>query len=330
MQEGSVIREHRKLGPDVWSYRWWESGPNGNRVHRRIVLGTAEQLRDLSSARQLTTGLIREINVTDIRMAGTSITVAELADRPSSYRPSEDSIVRTEARRLRNKLKEYYEYVGGNDLVVIYYRPGSYRPAFQNQPRHRLKLVARTGPSREHLVARNGIRIAVLPFSDSYGSGSSGVYAQSITNELIHELARMDGVRVTAASSVAPLVAKGMDVRSLARKLDVQIVFEGTVRQDNNLLHITSRIVNAADGFQIWSEQVDTEARSTRSFQGLRENCQFARKPHPARARFHSENRASLSQWSVEGFRPIILGTQVAAISMAWVRTSCFMCLGSR
>jgi hypothetical protein len=80
MQEGSVIREHRKLGPDVWSYRWWESGPNGNRVHRRIVLGTAEQLRDLSSARQMTSGLMREINATDMRMAGTSITVAQLAD----------------------------------------------------------------------------------------------------------------------------------------------------------------------------------------------------------------------------------------------------------
>jgi type IV secretory pathway TrbD component len=39
----------------------------------------SEQLRDLSSARQLTTGLIREINATDIRMAGTSITVAQLA-----------------------------------------------------------------------------------------------------------------------------------------------------------------------------------------------------------------------------------------------------------
>jgi hypothetical protein len=80
MQEGSVIREHRKLGPDVLSYRWWESGPNGSRVHRRIILGTAEQLRDLSSARQMTTGLMREINATDIRMAGTSITVAQLAD----------------------------------------------------------------------------------------------------------------------------------------------------------------------------------------------------------------------------------------------------------
>jgi len=41
MQQGSVIREHRKLGPDVWCYRWWESGPGGNRVHRRIVLGYA-------------------------------------------------------------------------------------------------------------------------------------------------------------------------------------------------------------------------------------------------------------------------------------------------
>jgi hypothetical protein len=75
LQEGSVIRKHRKLGPDVWSYRWWESGPNGNRVHRPIVLGTAEQLRDLSSTRQMTTGLMREINATDIRMAGISITV---------------------------------------------------------------------------------------------------------------------------------------------------------------------------------------------------------------------------------------------------------------
>jgi hypothetical protein len=96
MQEGSVIREHRKLGPDVWSYRWWESGPNGNRVHRRIVLGTAEQLRDLSSARQLTTGLIREINVTDIRMAGTSITVAELADH---FQQRESLAARTDESR---------------------------------------------------------------------------------------------------------------------------------------------------------------------------------------------------------------------------------------
>ena len=80
MQQGSVIREHRKLGPDVWCYRWWESGPGGNRVHRRIVLGTAEQLRDIASARQMTAGLVQEINASDIRMNGKFMTLAQLAD----------------------------------------------------------------------------------------------------------------------------------------------------------------------------------------------------------------------------------------------------------
>jgi hypothetical protein len=75
-----VIREHRKLGLDVWCYRWWESGPSGNRVHRRIVLGTAEQLRDMVSARQMTAGLVQEINASDIRMTGKFMRLAQLAD----------------------------------------------------------------------------------------------------------------------------------------------------------------------------------------------------------------------------------------------------------
>ena len=45
---------------------------------------------------------------------------------------------------------------------------------------------------------------------------------------------------MTAASSVTPLIAKAMDIQHLAQTLDVQIVFEGTVRHDNNLLRITS------------------------------------------------------------------------------------------
>jgi hypothetical protein len=58
----------------------------------------------------------------------------EVYERKSSYLPSEDSIVRSEARRLRTKLKEYYESFGKYDPVLIYYRPGSYVPAFRPQP----------------------------------------------------------------------------------------------------------------------------------------------------------------------------------------------------
>src|SRR5216684_1275625 len=106
MQEGSVIREQRKLGPDVWCYRWWESGPSGNRVHRRIVLGTAEQLRDISSARQMTTGLIREINASDIRLAGSSMTLAQLADH---FQQRE--LVRSNGRIAHSTKKAYQGYL---------------------------------------------------------------------------------------------------------------------------------------------------------------------------------------------------------------------------
>jgi TolB-like protein len=182
----------------------------------------------------------------------------EVYDRPTSYRTSEDSIVRGEARRLRSKLKEYYESVGKNDPLSICYRPGSYVPMFRNQHRRANRTAPESAP-RERLTGGDGIRIAVLPFLDASGSASSGICAQLITDDLIHELVRTDGIRVTAASSVIPLVAKAMDIRSLARKLDVQIVFEGTVRHDNNLLRITSRAVDPADGFQIWSERIEAE-----------------------------------------------------------------------
>ena len=180
----------------------------------------------------------------------------EVYERKPSYHPGEDSIVRSEARRLRSKLKEYYESDGKDDSVFIYYRPGSYVPAFRDQNTHSINITA---VPDERFIVGNGLRIAVLPFLDASGGASSSVYAQLITDELIHELVRTDGVRVRAASSVASMVAKAIDMRSLARQLDVQIIFEGTVRQDNNLLRITCRVVNAADGFQIWSERVETE-----------------------------------------------------------------------
>jgi hypothetical protein len=56
----------------------------------------------------------------------------EVYERKPPYHPSTDSIVRGEARRLRNKLRQYYESAGKNDPVFIYYRTGSYVPAFRH------------------------------------------------------------------------------------------------------------------------------------------------------------------------------------------------------
>ncbi len=104
----------------------------------------------------------------------------EVYGRKPPYHPSVDSIVRSEARRLRTKLKEYYESVGRNDSVLIYYRPGSYVPAFRRR--------------------------------DNQESG--GLAMDRAWSELLTE----------------GLVAKALEVPSASREINLQIVFEGTVR----------------------------------------------------------------------------------------------------
>ena len=79
MQDGSVSVERRKRGGDVWCFRWREAGPDGRRIHRRIVLGTVEELRNIALARKAVVGLRREINVNDVRTSRESTTLTDLS-----------------------------------------------------------------------------------------------------------------------------------------------------------------------------------------------------------------------------------------------------------
>src|SRR4029077_9132840 len=60
-------------------FRWRETGHDGRRIHRRIVLGTAEELKTIASARKLVVGLRREINANDVRVKRETITLTDLS-----------------------------------------------------------------------------------------------------------------------------------------------------------------------------------------------------------------------------------------------------------
>jgi TolB-like protein/tetratricopeptide (TPR) repeat protein len=185
----------------------------------------------------------------------------EVYDRKADYQTRDDSIVRTEARRLRTKLNEYYGCEGKNDPIFIYYRTGSYAPVFRvRNGTNAYSLIEEITPV-DFFIDGPGISIAVLPFRDCSASSLSATCAQGITDELTHEFMRTEGVRVTSASSVAQLSAQAFDVPALAQKLGVQIVFEGTVREENSRIRVTARVVNS-NGFQIWSQRFETEPDS--------------------------------------------------------------------
>src|SRR5271156_6623529 len=88
---------------------------------------------------------------------------AEVYDRKPPYHPSQDSIVRTEARRLRAKLKEYYEAEGKRNPVFIYFRPGTYVPVFRRNETLPGPSSQELSPESDLLVMGSGVAVAVLP-----------------------------------------------------------------------------------------------------------------------------------------------------------------------
>ena len=99
--------------------------------------------------------------------------------------------------------------------------------------------------------------IAVLPFVSLGPGREQDYFANGLTDELINALARLEGLRVVSRTTVFQFKGQAIDVRELARRLQVNAVLEGSVREADGRVRITVQLVKAADGCQLWSEQYD-------------------------------------------------------------------------
>ena len=100
--------------------------------------------------------------------------------------------------------------------------------------------------------------IAVLPFENQSGPDDE-YFADGVTDEILNALAQVEGLRVAARTSCFAFKGHRGDLRVISEKLDVATVLEGTVRRAGPRLRITAQLVNAADGYQLWSERYDRE-----------------------------------------------------------------------
>lgn len=78
MQNGSVIRRARKKHSDIWQFRWWESTAQGNKVYRRRLIGTVEQIPDMEAARKAARLLVPDLNDRPASAQHCLMTVAQL------------------------------------------------------------------------------------------------------------------------------------------------------------------------------------------------------------------------------------------------------------
>jgi TolB-like protein/Tfp pilus assembly protein PilF len=129
-------------------------------------------------------------------------------------------------------------------------------------------------PIRVFAIANNGIivpgrnevrgktaapvnRLAVLPFVNMSADPENEYFSDGITEELLNTLTRVDGLQVTSRTSAFAFKGKNDDIRDIAIQLNVDKILEGSVRKAGNRVRITAQLINAADGFHIWSETYD-------------------------------------------------------------------------
>jgi len=101
--------------------------------------------------------------------------------------------------------------------------------------------------------------IAILPFNDLSAAKDHDYFSDGIAEELLGALAKVDGLRVAARRSSFWFKDKEAELSEIASKLNVGHVLEGTVRRDGNRVRVTAELIDACDGFTLWSETYERE-----------------------------------------------------------------------
>jgi len=142
---------------------------------------------------------------------------------------------------------------------------------FEDLGEHRVKNVAR--PIRAYRVALGPAAlapsplsplpswpsIAVLPLDNMSADPEQEHFADGLAEDLITDLSRIAGLRVTARNSTFTYKGRPVSVPQVGRELGVRYVVEGSVRKVDNRVRITAQLIDAATGTHVWADRYDRD-----------------------------------------------------------------------
>src|SRR5215831_14461366 len=220
-----------------------------------------------------------------------SVIGVEVFGRRPDYDVRQDSIVRTEAGKLRTRLSKYYANGGAGDELIIDLPKGGYRPVFRNAAVTREEAAASRTPKRQWtrlqipsvairawvviavglaiglatlaswrlLHKSEPIPIAVLPLINLSQDPANDYFADGLTDEIIRNLSIIDGLAVRSQTSSFAFKGKPLNVRDAGKQLDAEYILEGSVLRSGQKLRIDAQLVRVRDDSPIWSDKYDRE-----------------------------------------------------------------------
>jgi serine/threonine-protein kinase len=164
-----------------------------------------------------------------------------------------DPVVRVEARRLRDRLKSWYEGEGRDARIRIELPRGGYAAVFHDQ------ALLTGAPSKPKSTPAQRT-IAVLPFANLNSGAETDYLCDGLTEELIHSLTKVRELRVVAWNSALRMKGREKDLEAIREQLGVETILRGSVRCSGDHLRITAQLIDAANGYYLWSEAWDRAA----------------------------------------------------------------------
>ena len=132
---------------------------------------------------------------------------------------------------------------------------------YQEMREVRIALEALRTPSQAVPVQarRAEASIAVLPFANLSADKENEYFSDGLAEEIINALTHVRGLKVTARTSAFAFRGENQDIRKIAETLNVRTILEGSVRRAGSRIRVSAQLINAADGYHLWSERYDAE-----------------------------------------------------------------------
>ncbi len=128
------------------------------------------------------------------------------------------------------------------------------------QPRDRFPSMRDVRVALEQVSAKPADQkpsIAVLPFINMNHDEDGEFFADGVAEDIISALAKLPGLRVVARSAAFQFKGRPVTYEEVRDKLKVSVIVEGSVRRAGQRIRVTAELINAADGYQMWSERYD-------------------------------------------------------------------------
>ena len=186
----------------------------------------------------------------------------EVFDRPETFDPAIDPLVRIEAARLRDKLREYYAGDGQRDPIHIDLPKGTYTPQieFRQAAARDPRSDRRTDPVQERVALMDERpSLVVLPFVNMSADRAHDYLSDGITENIITGLSRFRDLSVIASHSTFAYKGKALKIQDVASELGVRFVLEGSVQKSSDRVRITAQLIDAITGAHLWAERFDRD-----------------------------------------------------------------------